>query len=90
MDGFIIGTLEEAPPVYDPGGLTCIVDDFVVAAPSNWQGAGQELLAELIKQTRNRGVVQIVVVCGHRDQPKRTLLASCRFSLASEWYVKGI
>ena len=33
IDGFIIGMLLEAPPAYDPGGLTWLIDDFVVQRP---------------------------------------------------------
>src|SRR5262250_1450527 len=31
LTGFLIATLVAAPPVYDPGGLTCLIDDFTVA-----------------------------------------------------------
>ena len=31
VTGFLIATLSPAPPVYDPGGLTCAIDDFVSA-----------------------------------------------------------
>ena len=40
VDGFVIATLVEAPPVYDPGGLTCLIDDFVVADPQEWETSG--------------------------------------------------
>lgn len=30
IEGFIIGALKKAPPVYAPGGLTCVIDDFCV------------------------------------------------------------
>ena len=32
IQGFVIASLHTAPPVYDPGGLTCNIDDFVVEA----------------------------------------------------------
>lgn len=89
IDGFIIGTLMEAPPVYDPGGLTCLVDDFVVD-PAEWTTVGVALLAEVERVARERGAVQTVVVCGHRDAAKRSMLGGARFSLASEWYTRGI
>src|ERR1700676_5053020 len=31
IDGFVIASLVPAPPVYDPGGATCLIDDFTVA-----------------------------------------------------------
>jgi hypothetical protein len=30
------------------------------------------------------------VVCGHRDAPKREMLAGIGFTIASEWYVTEI
>ena len=89
MDGFIMGLLIEAPPVYDPGGLTCVVDDFVVADANDWQIAGAALLDEVGREARARGAVQTVVVCAHLDQPKRAmLLQQAGFSIASEWHVR--
>ena len=35
LRGFAIGRLVPAPPVYDPGGVSCVVDDFAVADPMN-------------------------------------------------------
>ena len=88
IDGFVIATVVEAPPVYDPGGLTCLIDDFVVADPQAWGTIGAALLNEANRQAHARGAVQTVVVCGHQDQPKRALLTEDGFSIASEWYVK--
>ena len=42
--GFILGALIPAPPVYDPGGPTCLVDDFTVAAAESWELVGSALL----------------------------------------------
>ena len=36
VDGFLVATLVPAPPVYDPGGMSCDIDDFVVVPASNW------------------------------------------------------
>jgi GNAT superfamily N-acetyltransferase len=88
VDGFVIASLMEAPPVYDPGGQTCMIDDFAVGDPSGWPDVGQELLAAARQAAEERGAVQTVVVCGHRDEPKRQMLAGEGFSLASEWYVR--
>lgn len=35
LAGFAVGTIIAAPPVYDPGGPTCVIDDFAVAVPSS-------------------------------------------------------
>jgi hypothetical protein len=36
LTGFLIApsALNPAPPVYDPGGLACDIDDFVVTLPA--------------------------------------------------------
>ncbi len=34
INGFIIGAVVNSPPVYNPGGKVCFVDDFMVSDPS--------------------------------------------------------
>jgi GNAT superfamily N-acetyltransferase len=87
IDGFLIADFVTAPPVYDPGGLTCRIDDFVVDPPARWSTAGQALLSETRRQAAQVGCVQVIVVCGEHDQPKRRLLRGAGLSVASEWYV---
>ncbi|HXF63946.1 MAG TPA: hypothetical protein VNK95_20140 [Caldilineaceae bacterium] len=88
--GFVIATLIPAPPVYDPGGLTCVIDDFCVADEGAWQTVGRVLLDAVTEQAVTRGAVQVVVVCGHLDEPKRAMLREAGLRIASEWYVKPI
>lgn len=88
--GFLIATLVPAPPVYNPGGLTCMIDDFCVARESIWAEVGIPLLQEAAQQAKRRGAAQTVVVCGHRDELKRSMLATAGFSIASEWYVQSM
>ena len=90
VDGFVIASLIIAPTVYDPGGLVCVVDDFMVSAPERWSTAGVALLVEARNRAKARGAVLCVVVCGHLDEPKRNMLRTHRFSVASEWYVNPI
>ena len=90
IDGFVIASVVGAPPVYDPGGKTCLIDDFVVAAAADWTTVGEALLATANQEAKACGAVQTVVVCGHQDGPKRTMLAEGGFSIASEWYVREI
>jgi GNAT superfamily N-acetyltransferase len=85
--GFAIGRLTSAPPVYDPGGPTCTVDDFTVEDPGEWASVGIALLSAVRAEARRRGAVQIVVVCGHLDHAKRSLLAEGGLTIASEWWV---
>jgi hypothetical protein len=87
IDGFIIAHVGNAPPVYDPGSLVCVIDDFVVATPNLWNTLGLELLLEARKLARMRGADLTVVVCGQMDVPKREMLQSAGLYVASEWWV---
>lgn len=90
LDGFAIGALIPAPPVYDPGGLTCIVDDFTVSDPGLWATVGRAILQAVAEEGKRRGAVQVVAVCGRHDEPKRAMLAATGYSIASEWWVGAI
>jgi len=90
IDGFIIGILSPAPPVYHIGGLNCLIDDFCIIDDELWSTVGRYLLDELSKTALHRGAVQIVVVTGHHDASKRRFLSEMGLSLASEWFTKPI
>jgi GNAT superfamily N-acetyltransferase len=90
IDGFVIASLVPAPPVYNPGGPTCFIDDFTVTDSEQWQDIGRALLREAIRSAKERGAAQAVVVCGHLDEPKRAILRSEGLAIASEWFVKPI
>jgi hypothetical protein len=84
--GFVIASLGNAPAVYDPGGRTCMIDDFVVE-PGRWISTGTQLLKEAIELAAAQGAIQAVVVTGHLDDEKRAALLACGLSMASEWWV---
>jgi len=84
--GFAVGVLHPAPPVYDPGGPTCTVDDFTVDDPARWVTTGAELLRELRSRAATLGAVQVVVVVGAHDHPKRAALAAAGLTPASQWW----
>ena len=90
IQGFVIANLQTAPPVYDPGGLTCNIDDSVVEHCSLWRSVGRALLDGAISEARRREAVQVVVVTGGHDRQKREMLSSMGLCLASEWWVSGI
>ena len=90
IQGFVIAGLHAAPPVYDPGGLTCNIDDFVVEHRDLWSSVGRALLEAAVSEARRREAVQVVVVTGGHDIPKREMLSSMDLSLASEWWVSCI
>lgn len=87
ITGFLIGMIIEAPPVYDPGGLTCLVDDFVAYPPEEWATVGVSLLNAVNQHAKEQGAVQTVVVCRRLDEAKRAVLVSSELTVASEWYV---
>ncbi len=88
--GFIIGKLMPAPEVYNPGGLTLIIDDFCVQSENLWQSVGARLIAIVKAAAKDKGATQTVVVCGAHDHPKRKFLSEKNLSIASEWFVGGI
>ena len=88
--GFLIAAVKEAPPVYDPGGLTCLVDDFVVRDADRWIELGGALLDALSSRAQPRGAIQLVIVCGWHDEGKQTLMKSRNLDIASDWYVGPI
>ncbi len=90
VSGFVIATVAPAPPVYDPGGLTCMVDDFTVADPRNWPTVGVALLRAVSHAALEGGAAQVVVVTAHLDEAKRAALAENGLSLASEWWVRPL
>lgn len=90
IDGFIIGRLMPAPPVYNPGGKACLIDDFAVADSNLWDSTGTALHQALEAQARQAGAVVSITVSGAHDGPKRSALLGAGAHLASEWYVHTI
>lgn len=88
--GFIIGRLMLAPAVYNPGGLTLMIDDYCVAEISLWMTVGEQLISEIKELARKKNAVQVLVTCGAHDEPKRQFLRCFELTLASEWYVGSI
>ena len=90
ISGFIMAIIHAAPPVYDPGGPVCSIDDFTVATPDIWPTIGSALLTVVTQQARERGAVLVIIVCGQRDSAKRMMLQAQQATVASEWYVKPL
>ncbi len=88
--GFIIGKLRPAPEVYNPGGLTLMIDDFCMKSENLWQSVGAGLIEAVKAVAQMRSATQILVVCGAHDYPKRKFLSDQNLSIASEWFVGGI
>ena len=88
--GFVIGKLMPAPEVYNPGGLTLMIDDFCVKSKNLWQSVGAQLIEKIKAAAKVKGATQIVVVCGTHDYPKSKFLSEQSLSIASEWFLGGI
>ncbi len=86
----MIGKLMPEPKVYNPGGLTLMIDDFCVNCENLWQSVGAKLIEETKVAAKAKGATQIVVVCGAHDLPKRKFLSQQNLQVASEWFVGGI
>jgi GNAT superfamily N-acetyltransferase len=88
--GLLVASLVDPPPVYDPGGPSGFVDDFVVSAGDQWETVGRQLLVAARDWLREQGAAQIVVVAGFHDERKRAFLDSEGMSLASTWHVANL
>lgn len=90
IEGFVIGMIREAPPVYDPGGPVCWIDDFTVARPELWETVGTTLYREVAIRAQQRGVVAMVTIAGHLDTPKRAMLQAQGAPITVETYVQPL
>lgn len=90
ITGFVIGAVTPAPGVYDPGGDSCMIDDFCISSDSLWEEEGRALLEECKKYAKQSGAVQFIIVCGQKDEAKRKFLCESNLSVASEWYTGSI
>lgn len=88
--GFAIGVLHPAPPVYNPGGPACTIDDFTVDHPNRWATTGADLLHAVRTRAATLGAVQVVVVVGHHDHTKQAALAAVGLTPASQWLTTPI
>lgn len=88
--GFVIGRLENAPPIYAPGGPVCLIDDFCVASDAEWASVGSELLGAVEGDARRRGAVLSVVICPRRGAAKRNFLREKGFEITTEWHIRRV
>jgi len=86
INGFVIGLIQDGPPVYAPGGKTCLIDDFAVADDKIWESVGTRLLKEMRSAAAERGAIQCVVVSPHADAAKQRCMEASGLSPASTWW----
>ncbi|MEM7274782.1 MAG: hypothetical protein AAF547_16980 [Actinomycetota bacterium] len=70
--GYAVGSAGANPPIYDPGGSTCVVDTIRGADRSG-------LLQRAMGQAAARGDGQMVVTCGAADEALRAILVDAGF-----------
>ena len=90
LAGFIIGRLQEAPPVYDPGGPVFLIDDFCIDADAEWRTVAPQLLEAVEQRARALGAVLSVVICPRRGAAKRRFLDDLGFEATSAWHIRGL
>lgn len=75
-----------APPVYDPGGTTSLVEELALARDASWEVIGALLLDALEWEAGRRGDVQLLIACGREEAEKRALLDARSFRRPVDWY----
>lgn len=90
MLGFLVARKFPAPPVYDPGGDTYLIDDFCVLEPRHWLTVGEALLSHVSTLLHEHGAIQMVVICAERDLAKAEMLRRSDLTIASNWWTKPL
>jgi GNAT superfamily N-acetyltransferase len=88
--GFIIGGLQDAPPVFSPGGKTVIIDDFAVQDGPQADEVASTLLDEVMSEARARGAVQIIAIAAARDERAARWLEAKKLHVASQWWTRTL
>lgn len=76
----------DAPPVYDAGGRTCMIDDFVWPTIT----VANALVAGVRQWAVTRDCAQMVVVTPAADAQRRDLLNQLGLHPTTEWWTGPI
>jgi GNAT superfamily N-acetyltransferase len=87
--GFLMAKLVNPPPVYNPGGPSCFIDDFYVRN-SRWERYGTPLLSRAREWAAKNGASQFVIVSGTSDTSKMNFLESQELLNTSTWFTGRI
>lgn len=88
--GCLIALVAVTPPVYDPGGATCLVTEFKVVETGKQDSICNALLNEMGQIASQKDAVQHVVMCDVNDLQSQSLLTKFGMTIASEWYSGNI
>lgn len=84
--GYAISIVISTPPVYDPGGQTCLVIESTMHENKDWLVAGKALLNAIQYHALQQKAVQYVVICDENQSEKQNVLQEAGLTIASEWY----
>lgn len=84
--GFVIGKKIYSMGIYDPGGITILINDFCIDEEEEWQHVGKKLLEAITDSSKNQGVASLLITSGHHDMSKNQLLNAFGLKPALEWY----
>jgi hypothetical protein len=76
----------DAPPVYGPGGQTCMVDDFIWPTPE----VAESLITGVRQWAAAKECAQIVVVTPAADAERQELLDQIGLHPTTEWWTGSI
>lgn len=83
---FINAVFQDPPPIYDPGGKTVMIDDFVAVAGDQGDRAALALLDAAASEGRSRGAVQVIVVSAAMDERAAGWFRSKKMHVFSSWW----
>lgn len=87
IDGFLIATIVPAPPVYDPGGLTCLIDDFALASDDLWPTVGDALVQRASAWSKEKGASQTVIIAPLAHDEKIAFVKTRQMTPSASWWV---
>jgi hypothetical protein len=85
-----MGVIQDAPPVFAPGGKTVLIDDFTVVEGAEADETASALLDAVMSEGRARGAVQIIAVAAARDERAVRWLEAKKLHVASQWWTRTL
>ena len=90
VTGFIIAGVQDAPPVFAPGGKTVLVDDFAVVEGASGDAAALALLDAVMSEGRARGAVQLIAIGAAKDARAARWFEEKKLHVASQWWTRTL
>lgn len=90
LAGMAIALLQSPPPVYQPGGPVCFLDDFASVEGPRGDRAALVLLDAITAEGRRRGAALMIAVAAAADETLAGLLRLRGLAPASQWWAKPL